>query len=68
MARLSEMHRLIGNYMELHGDKEVTSIGTPIGGSSGIDYVLHLCDIFDGPAGMNPYTGKDNLNIPNEKR
>ena len=39
MAKLSELHRLAGNYLELHGDKEITSIGTH-NGSSDIEYTF----------------------------
>ncbi len=69
MAKLSELHRLIGNYLELHGDKEVTSISTWCS-SDPQEYTLNLHDIFDGPIGANPYSGEDCLNIPkgNSKR
>lgn len=63
MAKLSEMSRLMNMYIELYGDKEVDSIATH-NGSSKFEYTLHLYDIYDGPIGTNPYTGKDRLNIP----
>lgn len=62
MAKLSEMHRLIGNYLELHGDKDVTSIAAWNGSPN--EYTLNLHDIHNGSIGTNPYTGKDELNIP----
>ena len=34
MAKLNELYRLVGNYLELYGDKEITSIGTHIQPSS----------------------------------
>lgn len=67
MAKLSELYRLAGNYLELHGDKEITSIGTCCG-SSDTEYVLNLHDIYEGPIGMNPYRGSDKLNIPKERK
>ena len=67
MAKLSELYRLAGNYLELHGNKEITSIGT-CNGSSDIEYILNFHDIFDGPIGMNPYRGSDKLNIPKKSR
>lgn len=63
MAKLSEIGKLINMYIELFGDKEVASIATH-NGSSKLEYTLHLYDIYDGPIGTNPYTGKDRLNIP----
>lgn len=63
MAKLSEMSKLMNMYIELHGDKEISSIATH-NGSSKLEYTLHLYDIYDGPIGTNPYTGKDRLNIP----
>ena len=67
MAKLSELYRLVGNYLELHGDKEITSIGTHMP-SSGTEYMLNLHDIYDGPIGMNPYRGSDKLNIPGKRK
>lgn len=67
MATLSELHRLAGNYLELHGDKEITSIGT-WNTVSDLEYTLNLHDIFDGPTGHNPYSGADKLNIPRERK
>lgn len=46
MAKLSEMHRLIGNYLELHGDKDVTSIATWTGSPN--EYTLNLYDVYEG--------------------
>lgn len=62
MAKLSEMYRLIGNYLELHGDKDITSIATWTGSPN--EYTLNLHDVYEGKIGANPYTGGDHLNIP----
>lgn len=67
MARLSEMYRLIGNYLELHGDKDVISVGTPCGSSPGA-FRFHLYDVYDGSIGGNPYTGAAHLDIPKKGR
>lgn len=63
MVKLSEIYRLIGNYIELHGDKDVTSIATHCGRSE-YKYTFNLHDIYSGSIGNNPYTGEDELNIP----
>ena len=65
MVKLSEFHRLIGNYLELHGDKDVTSIGTYCG--SEYAYSIHLHDLYEGSIGSNPYTGRDTLNNPKQR-
>lgn len=65
MVRLSEMYHLIGMYLELHGDKDVTSISTCCGQSKN-QYILNLHDIYAGPVGGNPFHGKDHIAIPNE--
>lgn len=62
MVKLSEIYRLIGNYIELHGDKDVISIATHCGHPEHV-YTFNLCDIHYGSIGTNPYTGKDKLNI-----
>lgn len=62
MVKLSVMHRLIGNYLELHGDKDVTSVGTYCG--SEYAYSIRLHDLHEGSIGSNPYTGADRLDIP----
>ena len=62
MAKLSEIHSLIGNYIELHGDIDVTSIATCHG--SEYEYIFNLHDIYNGNIGWNPYTGADKLHIP----
>lgn len=64
MAKLSEICRLIENYIELHGDKEVISIGSSHG--TKYEYIFNLYDIHNGD-GFNPYTGADQLYIPKEK-
>lgn len=61
MAKLSKIYRLIGNYIELHGDKDVTSIASCCG--SEYEYIFNLHDIHNG-SGWNPYTGADKLHIP----
>lgn len=65
MVKLSEVHRLIGNYLELHGDKDVIGVGTYCG--SGYAYSIHLSDLYAGRIGNNPFTGRDVLNIPKQK-
>lgn len=60
MAKLSEIHRLIENYVELHGDKDVISIGSSNG--TEYEYIFNLYDIYNGD-GYNPYTGADKLYI-----
>ena len=67
MARLSEFYRLIGNYLELHGDKDVSSIATWCSSAPNA-YSLHLHDIHEGGIGSNPYTGADHLDIPKFSR
>ena len=62
MAKLSEIHRLIGNYIELHGDKDVTSIASCHG--SEYEYIFNLHDIYNRNIRWNPYTGADKLHIP----
>ena len=46
MVKLSEIHRLIGNYIELHGDKDVTNIGSSHG--TEYEYIFILHDIHNG--------------------
>ena len=62
MAKLSEVHRLIGNYLELHGDKDITSIASWCG-TAPQEYTFNLHDIHKGNIGTNPYTGKDKIDI-----
>lgn len=62
MAKLSKIQRLIEAYIGMKGDKDVTSIGTVCGTDT--EYVLHLHDVYEGPVGENPYSGKDTINIP----
>ena len=62
MAKLSEIYKTIGNYIELHGDKDVTSIASHCG-SSEYEYTLNLHDIHKGNMGSNPYSGQDKINI-----
>lgn len=63
MAKLSVLYGLIGNYLELHGDKDVISIATWNGTTSN-EYTLNLHDVHEGGIGENPYTGTDHLDIP----
>lgn len=67
MAKLSEIHKLIGDYLEINGDKEVTSIATWCS-IAPQEYTLKLHDIFDGPIGRNPFSGEDHIDIPRERR
>lgn len=61
MVKLTDMEKVIHAYISLHGDKDVTSIGTH--NESEIEYVLTLYDCHDDRNGKNPYTGKDAINI-----
>ena len=63
MAKLSTIFNLIGSYLAVKGDKDVTSIGS-VCGRSETEYILHLHDVFEGEIGYNPYTGKDEIFIP----
>lgn len=63
MAKLSEIYKTIGNYIELHGDKDVTSIASHCG-SSEYEYTFNLNDIHKRNAGTNPYSEQDKINIP----
>lgn len=60
MVTLSQMAEAIARYIEIHGDKEVTSIETHLWPCER-DYSFNLADIYAGPIGTNPYTGKDEL-------
>lgn len=62
MAKLSEIHNAIGNYLYIHGDKEVTSIATWCS-SAPYEYTFNLCDIHEGHIGTDPCIGKDHLDI-----
>lgn len=62
MAKLSEIYRLLGDYIELHGDKDVTSIASCHG--SEYEYTFNLHDVHNRSIGWNPYTGADKLYIP----
>ena len=62
MAKLSEIHNAIGNYLYIHGDKEVTSIATWCG-TAPQEYTFNLCDIHKVSIGTNPFTGKDKIDI-----
>lgn len=64
MAKLSEIYHLIASYLELYGDKDVTSIATWGGSGSQNQYTFHLHDIYEGSIGSNPYSGKDHIDIP----
>lgn len=64
MAKLSEIHHLLGCYLELHGDKDVTSIATWGGSNCPNQYTFHLHDIHEGSIGTNPYSGADHIDIP----
>lgn len=64
MVKLSVMAALIENYLKQKGDKHIVSIGTCYGGD--IEYQLHLCDIYDGPLGDNPYSRRDSIAVPKD--
>lgn len=61
MAKLSQIVNKLQAYIDLHGDKDVTSIGTCSG--SGVEYTFNLHDIHTGSIGTNPYTGADKIEI-----
>lgn len=63
MARLSDIYKAIGDYLSEHCDKEVTSIAT-WSANAPLKYTLELHDVYSGPLGGNPYTGKDKIDIP----
>lgn len=63
MARLSYMRDMIDMYLTLHGDKEVTSVSIHQGIGNDIEYTLNLHDIYEGPAGTNPYRGSDTITL-----
>lgn len=63
MTKLSTFSRFLRNYLDIHGDKEVLSIAD-VYGNKNCDFVVHMSDIFDGPIGSNPYSGRDALSIP----
>ena len=66
VARLSELYRIVGDYLELHGDKEIASI---VSWAQETDegYTLNLHDISDMPIGTKPYKYGDQLNIPEKE-
>lgn len=63
MTRLSVFADYLNNYLKLHGDKEVLSVATSCGNDR-YDFKVHMADIYDGPIGTKPYTGRDELEIP----
>ena len=40
MTKLSEIYEAIGDYLKMHGDKEVTSIATAGGSNRKIEYIF----------------------------
>lgn len=64
MAKLSEIYRLIGNYIELHGDKDVISIATHCGSGRRYEYTFNLHNIHEGVISTKTFNGADTLNIP----
>lgn len=62
MAKLSAIYNEIGNYLRMHGDKEVTSIATWCAFAPQ-EYTFNLHDIYKGSIGTNPYTGEDKIDI-----
>lgn len=67
MAKLSILYEKIGEYLEMHGDKDVTSISTWCG-SAPIEYTLNLHDVYEGRVGGNPYAGEDKIDIPRSEK
>lgn len=64
MAKLSEIYRLIGNYIELNGDKDVTSISTHCGSGRRYEYTFNLHNTHEGSINTRTFSGADKLNIP----
>lgn len=62
MVTLKQMAEGVNKYLELHGNKDIISIGT-YNGSSPIEYELDLADVYAGEPGSNPYTGRDHLKL-----
>lgn len=62
MAKLSDIHNAIGNYLYMHGDKEVTSIAT-WSATAPQEYTFNLHDIHKGSISTNHYTGEDRIDI-----
>lgn len=65
MAKLSDIYSIIGNYIQIHGDKDITSIASS--NCLEYEYAFNLHDIYNGRIGLNPYTGADKLYIPRGK-
>lgn len=64
MVKLSEIYEVIGTYIELHGDKNVISIGS--GHGTEYEYVFNLYDTHNAD-GLKPCADEDRLYIPKEK-
>lgn len=58
MVTLKQLREAVNAYILLHGDKEISSIS-----SSSAKYGLNVCDIYDGPLGTNPYSGRDVIEL-----
>ena len=61
MTKLSDMYKIIGSYLELHGDKQVTSIASH-SVSSPFEYSFNLHDI-PGNHITKLYTGRDRIDF-----
>lgn len=62
MITLKQLQKAVNAYLELRGDKRLLSIVTH-NPSSPVEFELHLCDIYDGPIGTNPFTNKDSIKL-----
>lgn len=63
MTKLSTFSRYLASYLKIHGDKEVLSVAS-CHNYKDQDFIVHMADIYDGPFGNNPFTGRDELPIP----
>lgn len=58
---LKYMRDMIDAYLKVKGDKEVLSIASCHGGDE--EFILHMADIYEGPIGRRPYTGRDTITL-----
>lgn len=62
MVTIKQAYEALGAYLKLHGDKELLSVATH-NGSSPTCFTLHVADVYDGPVGANPFTGRDTIDL-----
>lgn len=66
MVTLAQLYDKVGKYLQMHGDKELLSVGTCCP-SSPVEFKLNVADIYNGPLGTNPYTGRDIISLYDEQ-